>query len=126
MKEFKVPRADKPNLDFALTFDRFIPGEPADEAGGTPATEDHWEEQTEKFQARGQIPGNLLVSLTASMNSGVGVQAHELQRLLTSALVPTDRERFVKLLDDGDTAVPIEMLGEIAEWLAVEYSNRPT
>jgi hypothetical protein len=118
MKEFRVPRADKDALDFSLVYDRFV----KDEETG----EESWVEQTDKFQARGSVPGNLLISLTASMTSGVGVQAHELQRLLYSCMVKEDKERFIELLDDPDTAVPIELLGEITQWLAGEYSNRPT
>jgi len=85
-----------------------------------------WVEVTDKFKARGVVPGNLLVSLTASMAAGEGLQAHELQRLLGQAIQPEFKEQFFKVLDDPDTAVPIETLGEIVEWLAEEYANRPT
>ena len=124
MKEFRVPRADKSALPFKLIYDKFVPSESGlVEHNGIKGD---WVETDEQFSARGQIPGNLLISLTASMNSGVGVQAHELQRMLATALVEEDRERFIKTLDDADTAVPIQMLGEITEWLAEEYAGRPT
>ena len=112
MKEFRVPRADKPALDFQLVFDRKVNGE--------------WVEQTEKFKARGAIPGNMLVSLVAAMSASEGMQAHEIQRVLGNAMDPDYKERFFEVLDDPDTAVPIETLGEIMEWLAGEYGARPT
>jgi hypothetical protein len=112
MKEFRVPRPDKESLDFQLVFDKRIDGE--------------WVEQSEKFKARGNVPGNLLVSLTASMNASEGMQAQELQRLLGQSMEPEYKARFFEVLDDPDTAVPIETLGEILEWLAGEYSGRPT
>jgi len=113
MKEFRVPRADHVPLDFQLVFDR-------------KGDDGEWIETTEKFQARGTIPGNLLVSFTASLAASEGVQAHELQRLLGQSMMPDNRERFMEILDDPDTAVPIETLGEICEWLAEEYTKGRT
>jgi hypothetical protein len=112
MKQFRVPRQDKPVLEFELVYDKQIDGA--------------WQEQTEKFTARGSVPGNLLVSLTASMAADPGVQAHELQRMFATVIIPEDKPRFMGVLDDPDTAVPIETLGEIMSWLAEEYSSRPT
>lgn len=112
MKQFRVPRQDKPGLDFELVYDKFIDGE--------------WREQSEKFTARGSVPGNMLVSMTASMNGSAGLQAQELQRMFATVIPDEDKPRFMAILDDPDTAVPIETLGEIIGWLAEEYSSRPT
>lgn len=112
MKQFKAPRADKPPLDFELVYERLI--------------DDEWQEQTDKFRARGSCPGNLLVSLTAAMSAGPGIQASELQRMFRQMILPEDKERFFNVINDEETAIPIQTLGEIIEWLASEYSGRPT
>lgn len=112
MKQFRVPRQDKEPLEFELVFDKMIDGS--------------WQEQTEKFMARATVSGNLLVSLTASMNGGPGLQAQELQRLFRQIILPEDTERFNAVLDDPETAIPIETLGAIVEWLMEEYVDRPT
>jgi hypothetical protein len=111
-KQFKVPRQDKPALDFELVFDRMIDGE--------------WVEQTEKFKARSSIPGNLLLAMTAAINASEGIQAQQTINLLHRSITKDDEERFFKVLDDPDTAVPLETLVEIMVWLAGEYSERPT
>jgi hypothetical protein len=112
MKQFKVPRQEHEGIPFELVYEKIIDGE--------------WKEQSDKFTARGQVPGNLLVSLTAASNGSVGLQAAELQRMLGIAISADDKERFMEVLDDPDTAIPIETLGEIITWLAEEYGGRPT
>jgi hypothetical protein len=111
-KQFKAPRNTKAPLDFELTYERLIDGE--------------WEEQTDKFKARGQIAGHLMMRIAGVMDSGVSIQAAEMITLLNSAVLPEYRPAFMKLIDDNDVAIPIETLGEILEWLAEEYTERPT
>lgn len=112
IKQFRVPVQDKAELDFELVFQRMIDGE--------------WVEQTEKFKARATVPGNLLLSMAASMRAGEALQAHEMMRMLRQSITKDDEERFFNLLDDPDTAIPLETLGEILEWLAEYYVGRPT
>jgi hypothetical protein len=111
-KQFRVPRQAGEPHDFELVYDKLIDGD--------------WKEQTDKFRARHSVPGNLLVSMAASTEGSAGVQAKELQRLFNQVIVPDDKARFNEVLDDPDTAVPIETLGEIVQWLAETYANRPT
>jgi hypothetical protein len=111
-KQFKAPRNTKAPLDFELTYERLIDGE--------------WEEQTDKFKARGQIAGHLMMRIAGVMDSGVSIQAAEMVTLLNSAVLSEYRPAFMKLIDDNDVAIPIETLGEILEWLAEEYTERPT
>jgi hypothetical protein len=111
-KQFRVPREDRPPLDFELVYDRFI--------------NDEWVEQTDKFQMRPTVPGNLMLAMTAAANASEAIQASELVRMLHRAIIKDDEERFFELLDDSDTAVPIETLADIIVWLAGEYGGRPT
>jgi hypothetical protein len=60
------------------------------------------------------------------MDKGIGIQAVELVRLLDEAIWPEDKADFNKLIDDPDVAISINTLGEILEWLAEEYTDRPT
>jgi hypothetical protein len=111
-KQFRVAPQDRTYLDFELVFQRLI--------------NDEWVEQTEKFKARSTVPGNLLLSMTAAINAGQSLQAHEMMRMLHQSISKEDEERFFDLLDDPDTAIPLETLGEILEWLAEQYVGRPT
>jgi hypothetical protein len=111
-KQFRVPRQDKPPLDFELVFDRLIDGE--------------WVEQTEKFQARASIPGNLMLTMTAATRASEGIQAETMLRLLHRVITKEDEERFFNLLDDSETAVPLDTLGDIVMWLAEQYIDSPT
>jgi hypothetical protein len=60
------------------------------------------------------------------MDSDLGIQTGELIKLLDSAIWPEDKKRFNELLDDNDTAIPIDTLADILMWLAEEYAERPT
>ena len=111
-KQFKAQRNVKAPLDFELTYERLI--------------DDEWEEQTDKFKARGQVAGHLLMRIAGAMDEGVSIQATELVHLLSRAILPEYKQQFMKLIDDDDVAIPIETLGEILEWLAEEYAGRPT
>jgi hypothetical protein len=46
--------------------------------------------------------------------------------MFSTVILPEDKPRFMEVLDDPDTAIPIEVLGEILQWLAEEYGSRPT
>jgi hypothetical protein len=111
-KQFKAPRDKRPPLDFEINYERLV--------------DDEFVEQTDKFQARPSVAGGLLLQIAAAMNAEIGVQSTELIRLFDGALMPYDRARFKTLINDVDTAIPIETLGEILEWLAGEYGDRPT
>jgi hypothetical protein len=112
VKQFKAPRNAREPLDFELTYDQLIDGE--------------WEEQTDKFKARGQVAGHLLMRIAGVMEAGTSMQAAEMVQLLNAAILPEYRQQFMRLIDDNDVAIPIDTLGEILTWLAEEYTQRPT
>jgi hypothetical protein len=111
-KQFKAPRDKRPPLEFEITYEKDIDGE--------------FVEQTAKFRARPSIPGALLLQIASAMDAGIGIQSVELIRLFNGAIWPDDRRAFNDMINDEDVAVPIETLGEILEWLAEEYAERPT
>jgi len=112
-KQFRAPRDTRPPLEFEITYSRLIKGE--------------WEEQTDKFRARPMIAGNMMLRMAATMDSpGIGLQSGEMIKLLDGAIWPEDKKRFMALLDDNDTAIPIDTLGEILMWLVEEYAEHPT
>jgi hypothetical protein len=111
-KTFKAIREKRPPLDFELEYEKLI--------------DDEWQEQTEKFKARSAIPGHLMMQIAGAMESGVSVASAEMVKMLHSAIVPEDKDRFMTLIDDTEIAIPIETLGEILAWLAEEYTGRPT
>lgn len=111
-KTFKAPRNKRPPLDFELEYERLIDGEMV--------------EQTDKFQARSMIAGHLMMQIASAMEKGVAIQSDEMIRMLQAAIMPEYREQFMALIDDNDVAIPIETLGEILQWLAEEYTGRPT
>lgn len=45
---------------------------------------------------------------------------------ISRALVPGEREVFKKVVEDPDTAIHLEQLGEIANYIMAEVSGRPT
>jgi hypothetical protein len=111
-KQFTAPRNTKEPLDFELTYERLI--------------DDEWEQQTDKFKARGQVAGHLMMRIAGAMESGISIQAGEMVTLLSAAILPDYKHQFMRLIDDNDVAIPIETLGEILAWLAEEYTGRPT
>lgn len=111
-KQFKSKRSNLPPLEFEIEYERLLNGE--------------WTEQTDKFMANGMVPGGVMLELAAAMEKPVGVQSEELIGLLNAAIVREDRIRFMQLIKDPDATIAIETLGEILEWLAEEYGNRPT
>jgi hypothetical protein len=111
-KQFRAPRNNHAPLDFELTYERQVDGA--------------WEEQTDKFKARGQVAGHLMMKIAGATEAGVSVQAVEMVRLLSAAILPEYKQQFMELIDDDEVAIPIETLGEILAWLAEEYTGRPT
>jgi len=118
-KQFKSKRDARPPLDFELVYEKKIAGE--------------WVEQTGKFRARPSVPGTTLLRIARAMKKGrgddveaIGMAASELIELLEQAILPEDKIEFFAVLDDPDTAIQIETLGEILEWLSEEYAENPT
>lgn len=49
-----------------------------------------------------------------------------LLKFFRGALRPPEYKRFMDLINDPDIAIPLETLNDIIEWLAEEYTGRPT
>jgi hypothetical protein len=111
-KQFTNKRDRRPPLEFEINYEQLIDGE--------------WEEKTEKFRARPSVQGHMLLQMATSMDKGIGIQAVELIKLLNEAIWPDDLVEFNTLIDDPDIAISIDTLGEILEWLAESYTDRPT
>lgn len=45
---------------------------------------------------------------------------------ITRCVVPEEREIFAKVINDPDTAIHLEQLGEISNYIMAEVSGRPT
>lgn len=120
VKQFKAPRDKRPPIDFELVYEKLVDKD-----------KDEWQEQTAKFRARPTVPGTVLLRIAAAMKKSsdleaIGLQASELLDLLNKAIWPEDTKAFFELLDDPETAVQIDTLAEILEWLAEEYAENPT
>jgi hypothetical protein len=111
-KQFHAPRDKRPPLEFEITYLRLKDGD--------------WEDETEKFRARPAIAGGLMLTMSAAMDSGVAVQSAEIIRMLDGVIWPEDKARFNEVINDPDSAIPIETLAEIITWLIEEYAERPT
>lgn len=49
-----------------------------------------------------------------------------LREFFVNAIVREDFDEFWGLIEDPDIAIPVETLSEIANWLAEQYTERPT
>ena len=49
----------------------------------------------------------------------------QIMRFLKEAVIPDERERWVKTLDEPDISFAASMLAELGEWLGERYMNRP-
>lgn len=112
-KQFKSKRTDLPPLEFEITFDRLN-------------DDGEWVEETEKFTARPMIPSGVMLDIASAMEKSVGIQTAEVIKMMNTAIIAEDKNRFTELINDPDVAITIETLGEILEWLAEEYAGRPT
>lgn len=81
----------------------------------------------EKFQCQPTLPAGSLNNLfTGVTNSDPGLKATALIRMIQSALDADGRIRFDALIYSTTSYVPLELLQDVAEWLAEEYTSRPS
>lgn len=122
---FRVKRkSHRPPIEFPVTIETYegVPVNPDEPDGDKHSVE---VEVVEKFHAKGTCPGDILLSVAASMTREGGWQAAAIKDLFDYAVVDEDRERWVAFLRHPD-APDISELGDIADWLLEQYGDRPT
>lgn len=91
---------------------------------------DGTEVQTHSFVAHGERPAGLTLLLGSVIRYDTrgrqGVDLNGLSAFMEKAMPPADYTRFRDLIEDPELVVPMETLGEVFEWLASEYGERPT
>ena len=81
----------------------------------------------ETFYCRPELQGHTLLTYSKRFASDdLAEQNGAFIDFFKSALKAESYERFQSLCDSEDKIVKIEKLGEIAEWLIEEYTDRPT
>lgn len=81
----------------------------------------------ETFSCRPELQGATLLTYSKRFASeDMGEVNAAFLDFFQSALKTESYERFKELCDSEDKIVKIETLGEIAEWLIEEYTDRPT
>lgn len=79
------------------------------------------------FHCRPALQGKFLLDMAASADpDNPASSALAVNKFFERALKPADLKRFNALLEDPDTIIKSETLGEILSWLVEEYSDRPT
>jgi hypothetical protein len=80
----------------------------------------------EEFQCRTAIQGKTLLDLIANSDGEGSEVADTINRFFKLTLTEESYPRFNALLENPDTIVTVETLGDITAWLVEEYSSRPT
>ena len=81
----------------------------------------------QEFECHPNIQGKVLLSIVANSDEDDPKSvATTMTDFFEKALLPESYERFSALLEDPDTIVPVDTLGEITGWLVEQYSARPT
>lgn len=81
----------------------------------------------ETFHCRPELQGSTLLTYSKRFSSeNAGEVNAAFLDFFQSALKAESYERFKNLIESEDKIVKIEKLGEIAEWLIEEYTDRPT
>lgn len=80
----------------------------------------------ETFHAVAAIQGRVLIDIIrASTSEDNEESAAMVEEFFQKVLRPESWERFSKMLDNQDTIITVETLGEIVGWLVEQYSSRP-
>jgi len=81
----------------------------------------------EEFECHANMQGKVLLNIVANSNEDDPKSvASTMTEFFQQALLPESYERFNKLLEDPDTIVTVDVLGEVTGWLVEQYSARPT
>lgn len=96
--------------------------------------ERHHEREEHHFHAVSDVSGGVLIQIDLmaagsrkGSNAGANVRGGDaLFDFFDAALVPEDRDRFRKLIQDPDVYVHAQVLTDIAIWLYGQYTSLPT
>lgn len=79
-----------------------------------------------EFKCLAEPPAGVLTDFIATADGTTAAQVSGLVTFIAGCLGDVDAEQFLLTIHDKDTVVPLDTLGAIAEWLAEEYTQRPT
>lgn len=79
-----------------------------------------------EFKCLPEPPAGVLTDLIAAAHGATAQSVPAVVRFIAGCLPDADAEQFVLTIHDKDTIVPLETLAEIVQWLAEEYTGRPT
>jgi hypothetical protein len=81
----------------------------------------------QSFGCRGRMPGYEILEFVENLDDDrPNLAGSALKGLLTNAIIPKDRERFVAYVKDEQNNVSMELLSEIAGYLMEQYTGNPT
>jgi hypothetical protein len=80
----------------------------------------------QEFECRSNLQGKVLLDIVANAGDDGAGAAKTITLFFDACLLPSSAERFNALLENPDTIVSVETLGDITAWLVEEYSSRPT
>lgn len=132
-KVFRIPKADRPPVEFDLVFQvreqvKVNTGSDADPVWEMQdAVPDSWVEETRTFHARPNLPSGIGLDLAPAKNGDEEAAARmvaAVRHLFSIAIV--EKDEFFDVLDSDRTVVEMPELVEIAGWIVEESSNRPT
>lgn len=84
-------------------------------------------ESVSTFKCRRAVAGSKILDFLSETNEeDPASMARAVFGLLESALEPDQWEGFRAFVDSADNGVSLEVLSEIAGWVAEQYSARPT
>lgn len=86
-----------------------------------------FELNNEQFECYAAVQGAVLLDFIrdADGDSG-GDAAKALYNFFGNVMDSANYERFMSVLNDKNTIIDLEFIGEIASWLVEQYSSRPT
>lgn len=79
-----------------------------------------------EFKCLPEPPAGVLTDLITSAIGATAQSVPAAVEFITGCLPDADADAFVLMIHDKDTIVPLETLAQIVEWLAEEYTGRPT
>lgn len=80
----------------------------------------------EEFIALPDPPGGALADLFWAYQGDVTAQAAGVVRFIEGCLPDDEADRFLKVIHDKETIVPLAVLSDIHGWLMEQYTDRPT
>jgi hypothetical protein len=121
-KQFVSPRADKGPFPFTISYEQLVKPD-ATEANPEPVAE--WVTKTEEFTTVAMPSAGALLDFGRWIGSET-IPVEALTGWFDACLPDTEYMRFLGLIHDKDVALQIDVLGEVAMWLAEVFGDRPT